>query len=242
MAVHRYYTLPWMRTAFFVDPGQAPMKIYTRRGDEGNTGLLGGARVAKDHPRLRAYGTVDELSSCLGVARGQTGVPATAERLVRIQQDLFAIGASLARAPSAEGRRQPPAPPVPVERVGEMEAWMDEADADLPPLRNFILPGGTPAAAALHLARAVCRRAERATVALAAREPVGEGIVPLSQPVVGPALRAGAGREPRGGSGRPDLGEVSSSRRGTSGRNSRPGAGHYRRGAALQPLLASSMM
>ncbi|MCY4645787.1 MAG: cob(I)yrinic acid a,c-diamide adenosyltransferase [Gammaproteobacteria bacterium] len=154
------------------------MKIYTRRGDEGDTGLLGGGRVAKDHPRLHAYGTVDELSSCLGLARGQTGVPATAARLVRIQRDLFAIGASLALAPAAEGRKRPPVPEVPVDRIGEMEAWMDEADADLPPLRNFILAGGAPAAATLHLARSVCRRAERVAVALAAAEAVDEGILP----------------------------------------------------------------
>lgn len=154
------------------------MKIYTRRGDQGNTGLLGGGRVAKDHPRLRAYGAVDELSSWLGAARGRTRVAATAVRLVRIQRDLFAIGASLARPPATEGRRQPPAPEVPVGRIGEMEAWMDEAHADLPPLRNFILPGGAPGAATLHIARSVCRRAERATVSLAAREAVDEGILP----------------------------------------------------------------
>ena len=154
------------------------MKIYTRRGDEGDTGLLGGGRVAKDHPRLHAYGTVDELSSCLGLACSRTGVPATAARLVRIQRDLFAIGASLAVAPAAGGRKRPPVPEVPVERVGEMEEWMDEADADLPPLCNFILPGGAPAAATLHLARSVCRRAERVTVSLAAVEAVDEGILP----------------------------------------------------------------
>lgn len=154
------------------------MKIYTGRGDGGDTGLLGGGRVAKDHPRLHAYGTVDELSSCLGLARSQTGVAATADRLVRIQRDLFAIGASLALAPATGGRKRPPVPGVPVERVGEMEAWMDEADADLPPLREFILPGGAPAAATLHLARSVCRRAERVTVSLAAREAIDDGIVP----------------------------------------------------------------
>ncbi|MDE0648760.1 MAG: ATP:cob(I)alamin adenosyltransferase, partial [Gammaproteobacteria bacterium] len=90
---------------------------------------------------------------------------------------LVAIGASLARPPAAEGRKQPPVPEVPVERVAEMEEWMDEADAGLPPLHNFILPGGVPAAATLHLARSVCRRAERVTVSLAAREAVDEGIV-----------------------------------------------------------------
>ena len=154
------------------------MRIYTRRGDEGDTGLLGGGRVAKDHPRLHAYGTVDELSSFLGAACSQTRLPATAARLVRIQRDLFAIGALLARRPSASAPRQPQLPEVPVERIGEMESWMDEADEVLPPLRNFILPGGTPGAATLHLARAVCRRAERATVSLAAGEPVDDGIVP----------------------------------------------------------------
>ena len=154
------------------------MKIYTRRGDQGTTGLLGGGRVAKDHPRLHAYGAVDELGSWLGLARGHTEVPATADRLVRVQRDLFAIGASLARPPAEEGRRRPRVPEVPVERVAEMEDWMDEADARLPALRNFILPGGAPAAAMLHLARSVCRRAERATVSLAAREAVDEGIVP----------------------------------------------------------------
>ncbi len=154
------------------------MRIYTRRGDEGDTGLLGGGRVAKDHPRLHAYGTVDELSSFLGAASSQTRLPATAARLVRIQGDLFAIGALLARRPPAKARRQPRLPGVPVERIGEMEAWMDEADEVLPPLRNFILPGGAPGAATLHLARAVCRRAERATVTLAAREAVDEGILP----------------------------------------------------------------
>ena len=175
--MHQYYTLPWMRAGVVHGLRWMRMKIYTRRGDEGDTGLLGGGRVAKDHPRLHAYGSVDELSSCLVLARGQTGVPATAARLARIQRDLFAIGASLARPPAAEGRKRPPVPEVPVERVGEMEEWMDEADADLPPLRNFILPGGAPAAATLHLARSVCRRAERVTVSLAAREAVDEGIL-----------------------------------------------------------------
>ena len=154
------------------------MKIYTRRGDEGGSGLLGGSRVSKDHPRLQAYGAVDELNSFLGAARAQTRVAATSARLVRVQRDLFAIGASLARPAPGKGRRQPRVPDVPVERIAEMEAWMDEADALLPPLRHFILPGGTPGAATLHLARAVCRRAERAAVSLAAAETVEEGILP----------------------------------------------------------------
>ena len=154
------------------------MRIYTRRGDEGDTGLFGGARVSKDHPRLHAYGTVDELNSFLGAARAQTRIPATAERLATIQGDLFAIGASLARPAPEKGRRQPRVPEVPAERVAEMEAWMDEADAALSRLRNFILPAGTPAAAALHVARSVCRRAERTTVSLAARDTIDEGILP----------------------------------------------------------------
>lgn len=154
------------------------MKIYTRRGDEGDSGLLGGGRVSKDHPRLHAYGAVDELNSFLGAARGQTRVRATAARLALIQQDLFAIGASLARPAAREGRKRPGVPDVPVDRIAEMEAWMDEADTTLAPLRNFILPGGTSGTPSLHVARSVCRRAERVTVSLAAQHRIDEGVLP----------------------------------------------------------------
>jgi len=154
------------------------MKIYTRTGDTGETALFGGGRVSKDHPRVAAYGTVDELNASLGVAVTVSGREDVRERLGRIQHDLFALGALLATPPSGKGRATPkglPRPPLP--RITEMEGWIDEADTKLPELRAFILPGGTPAAAALHLARTVCRRAERAVVRLAVDESVGEWVL-----------------------------------------------------------------
>ena len=149
------------------------MKIYTRTGDGGDTALFGGGRVPKDHPRVAAYGTVDELNACLGWAVAVVAGSDVRERLSGIQHDLFAIGALLATPASKEGRPAPKGlPEPPTSRVDEMEAWMDEADERLPALRAFVLPGGSTGAAALHLARTVCRRAERAVVHLAALEPV----------------------------------------------------------------------
>jgi cob(I)alamin adenosyltransferase len=153
------------------------MKVYTRTGDAGYTALFGGRRVPKDHPRVAAYGEVDELNSVLGWALTWIEPGATSDRLARVQHDLFAIGSDLATPPPEPGRRRPETPPLPSERIGEMEAWMDELDAALPELDRFILPGGAPAAAALHLARTVCRRAERAVVALGAEEPVPPDVV-----------------------------------------------------------------
>jgi cob(I)alamin adenosyltransferase len=149
------------------------MKIYTRTGDGGETALFGGGRVAKDHPRVAAYGTVDELNACLGWAVAVVDEADVRERLARIQHDLFAIGSLLATPPPGEGRPTPKGlPEPPASRVSEMEAWMDEAEERLPTLRAFILPGGSRGAAALHLARTVCRRAERAVVHLASSETV----------------------------------------------------------------------
>ncbi len=153
------------------------MKIYTRTGDGGETSLFGGGRVSKDHPRVEAYGTVDELSSHLGVAITEALTDTCTSRLPLIQRDLFAIGASLATPRRDDGRPSPEVPPLPAGRIAEMEAWMDQADAQLPPLKRFILPGGTRAAATLHVARAVCRRAERATVELAKNADVDEDII-----------------------------------------------------------------
>ncbi|MGD2070982.1 MAG: cob(I)yrinic acid a,c-diamide adenosyltransferase [Gemmatimonadota bacterium] len=153
------------------------MKIYTRKGDRGETSLLGGARVAKDHVRVDAYGTIDELNAVLGWAATAVEVDATRRRLRRIQHDLFALGSDLSAPPADEGRRRPETPDPPTWRVDEMEAWIDEADTELEPLRAFVLPGGTPGAAALHVARTVCRRAERAVVALARDDVVDEGAV-----------------------------------------------------------------
>jgi len=153
------------------------MKIYTRAGDEGDTALFGGGRVGKDHLRVEAYGTVDELNAVLGWAVTVVSDAKCRARLEAVQHDLFALGSDLATPPPGEGRRRPSTPAVPVHRVPEMEAWIDEAGLELPALTSFVLPGGTPGAAALHLGRTVCRRAERAVVRLAHADSVGEGII-----------------------------------------------------------------
>jgi cob(I)alamin adenosyltransferase len=141
------------------------LKIYTKGGDRGETGLVGGARVGKDDPRVAIYGDIDELNSVLGVARAQ-GLPQEVEaKIERIQAELFTLGSQLA-TPDPD---RPGAQRVQAEWVAAMEAEIDAADAELPRLRNFLLPGGVPGAAQLHLARAVCRRAERALVALGRR-------------------------------------------------------------------------
>ncbi len=148
------------------------MKIYTRTGDAGETGLFGGGRVPKDHSRVEAYGTVDELNSHLGFVLASGASASTASKLRPIQDDLFAIGAVLATAPPTERRPSPRLPELPGDRIEAMERWIDETTAQLPPLREFVIPGGTVVAAALHLARTACRRSERAVVALAHAEPV----------------------------------------------------------------------
>jgi cob(I)alamin adenosyltransferase len=147
------------------------VKIYTRTGDEGETALFGGGRVPKSHLRVRAYGNVDELNSVVGRALLAAEVPSTRERLARVQHDLFALGAHLATPPTREGRKRPELPTLPEARIGEMESWMDEAEEALPPLKSFILPGGSPGAAELHLCRTVCRRAERTAVELLPADP-----------------------------------------------------------------------
>ena len=153
------------------------MKIYTRTGDDGRTALFGGGRVRKDDRRVDAYGSVDELNSVLGWTVTAVADGVTADRLRQVQHDLFTIGAELATPPAREGRVRPDTPALPLERVAAMEAWIDEADAELPGLRAFVLPGGSPGAAALHLARTVCRRSERSVVHLADTESVDEGIL-----------------------------------------------------------------
>jgi cob(I)alamin adenosyltransferase len=147
------------------------LKIYTRTGDEGETGLFGGGRVAKDHARVAAYGDVDELNSAIGVARA-AAPPLLDGLLEQIQRDLFSIGGQLATPDPARVRAAIEKAALSPERVGEMERAIDDADAELPPLRAFVLPGGTPKAAALHLARTICRRAERSVVHLANQEEV----------------------------------------------------------------------
>jgi len=153
------------------------VKIYTRRGDEGETALFGGGRTRKDDPRVEAYGTVDELNAAIGAAIVQVTGGATRTRLELLQSDLFAMGAHLATPPPREGRPAPVLPSLPAGRVAELESWIDEAVAATPPLRSFVLPGGSAGASGLHLARAVCRRAERRVVALAAESRVDPVII-----------------------------------------------------------------
>lgn len=136
------------------------MKIYTRTGDSGETSLFGGSRVRKDDPRIDAYGTVDELNSFIGAARAAWPDSPIDKELETVQSDLFDVGAQLA-APGSE--RFNGADPL---RVQELEAAIDEMERELAPLKNFILPGGSVAASHLHIARTVCRRAERLVVSL----------------------------------------------------------------------------
>lgn len=153
------------------------MKIYTRTGDLGSTALFGGGRVPKAHPRVDAYGAIDELNAVVGWAAASVADGEIRERLAVIQPDLFVLGSHLATPPPSEGRRRPALPPLPEERVAEIEAWIDQADEELPPLRAFVMPGGTQGAAALHLARTVCRRAERRVVELAENDEVDRFII-----------------------------------------------------------------
>ncbi len=143
------------------------MKIYTRTGDEGATALFGGGRVEKDHPRVEAYGDVDELNASLGMARSIEMMPRIDEVLVPVQRDLFAIGALLATPDHDKMKDQLIKARIDDQRIAELERAIDACEQELEPLRSFIIPGGTPKAAALHVARTVCRRAERRVVRLA---------------------------------------------------------------------------
>lgn len=151
------------------------MKIYTRTGDEGETGLFGGARVPKDDPRVEAYGAVDELNSQLGVARAAGLDAAIDEALHTVQSELFDVGAELATTPDRAEKGG--LPRVEAGAIERLERAIDAAEAELPPLQTFVLPGGTQAAAQLHVARTTCRRAERRVVALGHRDPI-RGEVP----------------------------------------------------------------
>ena len=142
------------------------MKIYTKTGDAGDTGLFGGGRVRKNHPRVEAYGDVDELNATLGFVRAVEQMPRIDEVLVPIQRDLFAIGALLATPDREKMRQHLEKANVDDARIAALERAIDDGDAELEPLRSFIVPGGSPKAAALHVARTVCRRAERRVVEL----------------------------------------------------------------------------
>jgi cob(I)alamin adenosyltransferase len=153
------------------------MKIYTRTGDRGDTALFGGDRVRKSHPRIEAYGTVDETNSAIGLARsflrGQPGEETLDPVLARIQAELFVAGADLATPTGA----RPVVPRVETPEIEALEREIDRMEENLPELRTFILPGGTAVASQLHVARTICRRAERLTVDLDAAEPVNEHVI-----------------------------------------------------------------
>ncbi len=155
------------------------MKIYTKTGDDGTTGLFGGARVSKSSARVDAYGTVDELNATLGVARAAKLDAVTEGVLAAVQVDLFTLGAELATVPGKEKNLK-------MRLLGaadaeRLEKAIDAAEEGLPPLTNFVLPGGSAGAAALHLARTVCRRAERLVLALPDAKARGELVIYLNR-------------------------------------------------------------
>lgn len=144
------------------------MKIYTKRGDFGETAMFGGAKTQKSNIRIHAYGTVDELNSTIGMILSYSISDEGKEMLMQVQNDLFVVGASLA-TPNPEKSR--------IDEVGDkeieqLERWIDKLEEDLPPLKSFILPGGSGAGSTLHFSRTVCRRAERETVALSEEEDI----------------------------------------------------------------------
>ncbi len=150
------------------------MKIYTKTGDKGDTALFGGQRVPKDALRVEAYGTVDELNSVLGIVLADSN-EASIEMVLRpIQRQLFTLGAELATPEPVKSRQIPHLSP---DDVTQLERHIDSLSDELPPLKNFILPGGTSAAARIHFARTVCRRAERVVVRLSHNEPVSEEVL-----------------------------------------------------------------
>lgn len=151
------------------------MKIYTKTGDSGETALFGGERVPKTHARVEACGAVDELNSLLGLARALNPSESGDARLTEVQSQLFHLGADLATPLHAKADW---ITRIAASDIAWLETTIDEMTAGLPPLKNFILPGGTAAAAALQAARAVCRRAERRLVDLAASEDIGEFALP----------------------------------------------------------------
>jgi cob(I)alamin adenosyltransferase len=156
------------------------VKIYTRTGDGGETVLFDGTRVSKADPRVDAYGHVDELNALLGQVRA-AGVPQDIDdQLDRIQRDLFAVGAMLADPSSRIAARLTRAR-LSAADVERLEHWIDAAEVELPPLRRFVVPGGTPSASALHLARTVCRRAERHIVSLGSEATAAETVIYINR-------------------------------------------------------------
>jgi cob(I)alamin adenosyltransferase len=151
-------------------------RIYTKTGDEGTTGLGGGRRVPKDSARVRAYGTVDELNSAIGVALALGLTERLTTELGSIQNELFDLGSDLCWPEDDERRER--IPTVQPKHIERLERLIDELNEIVGPLTNFLLPGGSPGAAQLHLARTICRRAEREAITLSHDEPIGELVLP----------------------------------------------------------------
>lgn len=151
-------------------------RIYTKTGDTGLTGLGGGQRVPKDAQRVETYGTVDELNSQIGVALATGLCERLSQELPPIQNELFDLGSDLAT--TAESQARHPVPTVEPRHVDKLERLIDELNVVVGPLANFLLPGGSPGAAQLHVARTICRRAERAATRLARDEPIGANVIP----------------------------------------------------------------
>jgi len=141
-------------------------KIYTKTGDDGKTGLFGGGRVRKDDSRVAAYGDVDELNAFIGQARSVDMMPRIDEVLAPVQRDLFSIGALLATPHPEKHKEQLEKARLTDKRIAQLEQAIDDCEEELAPLKAFIMPGGTAKASALHVARTICRRAERAVISL----------------------------------------------------------------------------
>lgn len=155
-------------------PVSSDMKLYTKQGDDGKTSLFGGQRVGKDSPRVESYGMVDELNAALGLASTASDQEEISQVLAALQNQLFDLGAVLCTPPDTSPKH---IKPITAAHIMEIEQVIDRVCAPLPPLKNFILPGGCELAARLHLARCICRRAERAIVGLSHRERVAPEVV-----------------------------------------------------------------
>ena len=157
------------------------MKIYTKTGDKGTTALFGGTRVPKHHLRIESYGTVDELNSYIGLIRDQKIDAQTIEKLIRIQNELFTLGAMLATPPEKEvlknGKQRLNIPKITKNNIAQLETEIDQMNLELDPMTNFILPGGNQTVSFCHIARCVCRRAERISTALNEEESLNEDVL-----------------------------------------------------------------
>jgi cob(I)alamin adenosyltransferase len=149
------------------------MKIYTKTGDKGETGLWGGGRIPKDSPRINAYGTVDECNAVIGIARAAGMDKSLDDKLAHVQHRLFVVGSDLATPNDVD----PAIPRIAEDDIQLLEKWIDEMEGELAPLKQFIMPGGSQPASFLHLARTVCRRAERWAVLLSREEPTSHPAV-----------------------------------------------------------------